>query len=110
MKQKSMAEVISSRRKELGMTQRELAEKLNITDKAVSKWERGLACPDTGTIPRLAELLGISLDELMNATPAQTSGHRGAAYLTDLILKALPLAIASLFSVSMNLLVSLDST
>ena len=43
MRNKSMAEVISSRRKELGMTQKELAEKLNITDKAVSKWERGVS-------------------------------------------------------------------
>ena len=41
---KTMAEVISSRRKELGLTQKDMAEKLDITDKAVSKWERGLAC------------------------------------------------------------------
>ena len=90
---KSMAEVISSRRKELGMTQKDLAEKLNITDKAVSKWERGIACPDTATIPKLAQVLGISLEELMTAKPAESTGHRGAEYLTDLILKAVPLAM-----------------
>jgi len=90
---KSMAEVISSRRKELGMTQKDLAEKLNITDKAVSKWERGIACPDTATIPKLAQVLGISLEELMTAKPAEPAGHRGAEYLTDLILKAVPLAM-----------------
>jgi len=90
---KSMAEVISSRRKELGMTQKDLAEKLNITDKAVSKWERGIACPDTATIPRLAQILGISLEELMSTNPAEPAGHRGAEYLTDLILKAVPLAM-----------------
>ena len=93
MTNKSMAEVISGRRKELGMTQKELAEKLNITDKAVSKWERGIACPDTASIPKLAQILGISLEELMTANPAETSGHRGAEYLTDLILKAVPLAM-----------------
>ena len=93
MTNKSMAEVISSRRKELGMTQKDLAEKLNITDKAVSKWERGIACPDTAVIPRLAQILGISLEELMTANPAEASGHRGAEYLTDLILKAVPLAM-----------------
>ena len=93
MTNKSMAEVISSRRKELGMTQKELAEKLNITDKAVSKWERGIACPDTASIPKLAQILGISLEELMTANPAENSGHRGAEYLTDLILKAVPLAM-----------------
>ena len=93
MTNKSMAEVISSRRKDLGMTQKELAEKLNITDKAVSKWERGIACPDTASIPKLAQILGISLEELMTANPAEASGHRGAEYLTDLILKAVPLAM-----------------
>ena len=93
MTNKSMAEVISSRRKDLGMTQKELAEKLNITDKAVSKWERGIACPDTGTIPNLAQILGITVEELMTAKPAETSGHRGGEYLTDMILKAVPLAM-----------------
>ncbi len=93
MTNKSMAEVISSRRKELGMTQKDLADKLNITDKAVSKWERGIACPDTASIPKLAQILGISLEELMTANPAEASGHRGAEYLTDLILKAVPLAM-----------------
>ena len=93
MTHKSMAEVISSRRKELGMTQKDLADKLNITDKAVSKWERGIACPDTASIPKLAQILGISLEELMTANPAEASGHRGAEYLTDLILKAVPLAM-----------------
>ena len=43
MTNKTMAEVIASRRRELGLTQKELAETLNITDKAVSKWERGVS-------------------------------------------------------------------
>lgn len=93
MTNKSMAEVISSRRKDLGMTQKELAEKLNIADKAVSKWERGIACPDTGTIPNLAQILGITVEELMTAKPAETPGHRGGEYLADMILKAVPLAM-----------------
>ena len=66
MTERTMAEMISSRRKELGMTQKDLAEKLNITDKAVSKWERGIACPDTAAIPKLAQILGISIEEAMN--------------------------------------------
>ena len=65
MTSKTMAEGISSRRKELGLTQKDLAEKLDITDKAVSKWERGLACPDTALIPKLAVILGITIEELM---------------------------------------------
>ena len=93
MTNKSMAEVISSRRKELGLTQKDLVEKMNITDKAVSKWERGIACPDTAAIPKLVQILGVSLEELMTANPAEPSGHRGADYLVDLILKAVPLAM-----------------
>ena len=93
MANRTMAEVITARRKELGMTQKDLAEKMNITDKAVSKWERGIACPDTAAIPKLAQILEISIEELMTSKPAQTSGHRGGEYLVDLILKAVPLAM-----------------
>ena len=94
MANKSMGEIISTLRKEKGMTQKELADLLNITDKAVSKWERDLACPDTMTIPKLAEILGISVEELLNAksTPIIT-GHKGAGFLMDIILKAVPLAM-----------------
>lgn len=93
MSEKNMADMISSRRRELGMTQKELADKLNITDKAVSKWERGLACPDTAAIPKLAQILGISIEEVMTSKPAEIPGHRGAEYLMDIILKAVPLAM-----------------
>ena len=93
MTNKSMAEVISSRRKELGMTQKDLAEKLNITDKAVSKWERGIACPDTAAIPKLAQILGISLEELMDAEPARKPGGEKAEQVLDVALKAIPMAL-----------------
>ncbi len=93
MANKSMGEVISTLRKEKGMTQKELADMPNITDKAVSKWERDIACPDTMTIPKLAEILGISVEELMNAKSVPTTGHKGAGYLLSIILKAVPLAM-----------------
>lgn len=93
MTNKSMAEVISSRRKELGVTQKDLAEKLNITDKAVSKWERGIACPDTAVIPKLAQILGISLEELMNAEPAQKPVGEKREQVLDVALKAIPMAM-----------------
>ena len=67
MTNRSMGEIISTLRKEKGMTQKQLADLLNITDKAVSKWERDIAWPDTQTIPKLAEILGVSVEELMNA-------------------------------------------
>ena len=67
MSNKNLGEMISSLRKEKGMTQSELAEKMNVTDKAVSKWERNLSCPDVNSIPTLAEVLGITVEELLNA-------------------------------------------
>ncbi len=52
-------------RKEKNLTQTELAEKLGITNKAVSKWETGEAMPDTAQLLPLAEILGVSVDELL---------------------------------------------
>lgn len=52
---KSIGETIASLRKEKGMTQNKLAEKMNVTDRAVSKWERDLSCPDINTISKLAD-------------------------------------------------------
>lgn len=57
--------IISERRKKLNMTQKELADKLHITDKAVSKWERGLSFPDISVLIPLAEILNISLYDLL---------------------------------------------
>ena len=65
MSNKSIGEMISSLRKEKGMTQNDLAEKMNVTDKALSKWERNLSCPDINSIPKLAEILGV--EDLLNA-------------------------------------------
>ena len=93
MTNRSMGEIISTLRKEKGMTQKQLADLLNITDKAVSKWERDIAWPDTQTIPKLAEILGVSVEELMNAKSAPTTRHKGAGYLIDIILKAIPIAM-----------------
>ena len=67
MSNKNIGEIISSLRKEKGMTQTDLAEKMNVTDKAVSKWERNLSCPDVNSIPKLAEVIGTTVEELLNA-------------------------------------------
>ena len=65
MKKQTFGGMISSLRKEKGMTQLELAEKMGVTDKAVSKWERDLSFPDINSIPKLAEVFEVSIDELM---------------------------------------------
>ena len=65
MKKQTFGMMVSSLRKEKGMTQLELADKIGVTDKAVSKWERDLSYPDINSIGKLAEILGVSVDELM---------------------------------------------
>ena len=65
MKKQTLGMMISTLRKEKGMTQLELAEKMGVTDKAVSKWERDLSFPDINSIPKLAEIFEVSVDELM---------------------------------------------
>ena len=57
---------IAQLRKELGLTQKELAEKLKVTDKAISRWETGKGLPDTSLLKPLAEILGVSVGELLS--------------------------------------------
>ena len=61
-----VSDSIKKLRKEKGMTQDELAEKLNVTRQAVSNWERGNTMPDISKLPELAEIFHISVDELLN--------------------------------------------
>lgn len=68
-----MGEFIASRRKTKGLTQRELAKQLGVTDKAVSKWERGLSCPDISLLSPLSDILEITISELLNGTNAEIS-------------------------------------
>ena len=65
MDKQSFGKYIAEKRKQLGMTQMQLAEKLHVTDKAVSKWERGLSYPDVTLLEPLAEELSVSIGELL---------------------------------------------
>ena len=67
MDAKKFGAFISERRKEQHMTQAGLAGKIGVTDKAVSRWERGLGFPDINTMEPLATALGVSLLELMKS-------------------------------------------
>lgn len=68
MNQTSIGKRIAMHRKEKNWTQSQLAEKIGISDKAVSKWERDLSTPDIYTLTQLAELFDISLEELTQGT------------------------------------------
>ena len=65
MDQEKIGRFIASCRKECGYTQASLGEKLGITDRAVSKWERGKSMPDASIMLELCDLLGISVNELL---------------------------------------------
>lgn len=64
MDQKKIGKYIADKRKSLGMTQVSLADKLDVSDKSVSKWERGVCLPDVSKYQELCDTLGISLNEL----------------------------------------------
>ena len=73
-----LGENIVTYRKRSGLTQARLAEQLNYSDKAVSKWERGESMPDVMTLVQLAELFEITVDDLLrdpNEIPAETGGR-----------------------------------
>ena len=66
MDQVKIGKFIADCRKKKNLTQMQLAEKLGITDKAISKWERGIAMPDSSIMLELCDILGISVNELLS--------------------------------------------
>lgn len=65
MEKKTIGSFLSALRKASGLTQRQLADKLNVSDKAVSRWERDECAPDLSLIPVLAEIYGVTSDEIL---------------------------------------------
>ena len=64
---------IAQLRKEQGMTQEELAPKLDVSSQAVSKWENDQSCPDISLLPKLAKLLGVTVDVLLSGEEEKTA-------------------------------------
>ena len=87
MDAKKFGTFIATLRKENNMTQVELEQKLQVTDKAVSKWERGLGFPDINTIEPLADALGVSVLEIMRSeriAETEITQDTASAALTDI--------------------------
>lgn len=97
MEKQTFGGIVLSKRRASGMTQLELAEKMGVTDKAVSKWERDLSFPDVSSLPKLAEILDTSVDELIRgkAVPGSQPGRDRFAPLLSLILKGIALAMGT---------------
>ncbi|MBQ7591040.1 MAG: helix-turn-helix transcriptional regulator [Clostridia bacterium] len=75
----TIASNITALRQGAGMTQADLAEKLNYTDKAVSKWERAESLPDIAVIKEIADLFGVSVDALMGSSDGLSDAGSSAA-------------------------------
>ena len=90
---KTLGTRIAELRKQHGMTQLELAEKMGVTDKAVSKWERDLSCPDINSLPNLAEVLGVSVEELMQVKKEAEAPVSKVAEIMEIAPKAVAMAM-----------------
>lgn len=95
IKGQSFGKMIAALRKENGMTQLDLAEKMGVTDKAVSKWERDLSYPDVNSIPKLAEIFGITVDELMQVKSDAKTNSKDNKFseIISIVLKGIALAM-----------------
>ena len=82
MEAKTIGKFITALRKANGMTQKDLAEKLNVSDKSVSRWERDEGAPDLSLIPVIAEIFDVTCDELLRGerkSPAEREAAKDAA-------------------------------
>ncbi len=87
MDQVKFGAFIAACRKEQQLTQAQLAEKLNITDRAVSKWENGKSMPDSSIMLELCEILGINVNELLSGERMDTDAYAQSAEENLIILK-----------------------
>jgi transcriptional regulator with XRE-family HTH domain len=73
---KKVGKLILGLRKESKMTQKQLAEAMNISDKTISKWERGMGCPDVSLLRELSGVLGINIERILlgDLEPNDTDG------------------------------------
>ena len=79
MNQEAIGKFISTCRKDKGLTQLQLAEKLNITNRAVSKWETGKSCPDVSIMLSLCDILEITVNELLSGERISMENYREKA-------------------------------
>ena len=63
---KKVGSLIYELRKDKNMTQKQIADLMNISDKTISKWERGLGCPDISLLPKLSQILGVSIEQILS--------------------------------------------
>ena len=102
---KTLGTMIAELRKQHGMTQLDLAEKMGVTDKAVSKWERDLSCPDIHSLPNLAEVLGVGVEDLMQIRKRAEISVNKVSEIQEIV----PKAVAMAMGIAVTVLTVLDS-
>ena len=93
MEKQTLGIKIAELRKAKGMTQLQLAQEIQVTDKAVSKWERDLSLPDIQIIAKLAETLDVSVDELMQSKSKDKVHFETTEVIVDTALKGVGMAM-----------------
>ena len=89
MNQEKIGKFIASCRKKQKLTQEKLAEKLGITDRAVSKWETGKAMPDTAIMLELCDLLHITVNDLLNGEKISMDNYKEKTKIGVAILRVM---------------------
>ena len=95
MSNKSMGEFISKLREEKGLTEKELGEKLGITEKNISEWEKNVSAPDASAISKLSEFFGVSSEEFTNSKTSSNPVIKKINYIIDIVLRAIPVAMGA---------------
>lgn len=105
-----VGQFISEKRKALGMTQQDLAEKLQITNKAVSKWETGDGMPDIQLLKPLSTELGVTVDEILNGEESTKEEQKPAipTYCYDLPVNAVVICVLGVFAAIYNAIFSVS--
>lgn len=105
MDKKTIGSFIAVLRKSTGLTQRELAEKLNVSDKAVSRWERDECAPDLSLVPAIAEVLGVTSEEIIRGeripSGPDSKGYRSEAKTEKQIQRILKSTVTRFKALSM---------
>ena len=103
---KRIGKNIAAYRRNAGITQAELARKINYSDKSVSKWESGNGVPDVLVLMRLAELFGVSVNDLVGESPKERASNTFMRVMVLLISSALIWLIATATFVAMKIFAS----
>lgn len=100
MSNKSMGEIISKLREEKGITKKELGEKLGVTEKDISDWEKNVLTPDADVISKLSEFFEVSSEEFASSKTSSDVRSNKINYIIDIVLRAIPIAMGASLIVS----------